>query len=442
MKRRDFVKALSAAVLSGSNSLWADDGIDSAGEIIKDAKPTYRGGTPYTKDGKIIQPQREIPVIRDTDVLVVGGGCAGVIAALAARRAGVKVTLVERYGCFGGLWTAGLVLPVLATHKKTPAGRIKMIHGIGDELLARIHKVRNGTIYYSDSAPQDALTDPEITKSLIADMLREEGVDILLHSWVTNAVMDGTDVKGAIFESKSGCHAVRSKVVVDASGDGDLYDAAGAENVRHIHRIGLVHRLGNMGDATSIKGLKLGNKTPTAGVNWVNMMGPYGDGLDVATLTQMELDDRQAIWASLMKIQNNEQTKNVFLLDVASQLGVRASRTLAGMHEMSLDEALAGKKHDDVVGVGGVYTFIKNHPVQIPYGALVPRRINNVLAAGRCVAADNKMMNYTRLIGPCLLTGQAAGAAAALAVQTKTNVRDVSIPRLQGLLKRQNVFLG
>lgn len=442
MKRRDFIKVLTASVLAGSSDLWGQSAIHESGRIVEGLKPTYRGGTPYIKNGKIIQPQREIPVIRDTEVLVVGGGTAGVIAALAASRSGVKVTLVERYGCFGGLWTAGLVLPVLATHKQTPAGRVKTVRGIGDELLARIDKIRFGTLHYSDKAPRDALTDPEITKYMMAKMLREDGVDLLLNSWVTHSVMEGNAVKGVIFESKSGCLAIKSKVIVDASGDGDVFDAAGADNVRHVHRIGLVHRLGNMPHDKRVKGLKLGGHTPVPAVHWLNMQGPEGDCLDVETLTQMELDNREAIWHNLMKVQNSPGMENVFLLDVASQLGVRASRTLAGVHELKLEDALAGKSYPDVVGVGGAYSFIKEPPVQIPYRILIPKKVDNILAAGRCVSADTKMQNYTRLIAPCMLTGQAAGAAAALAVQQNCLARHVAVPKLQELLKRQGVYLG
>ena len=130
------------------------------------------------------------------------------------------------------------------------------------------------------------------------------------------------------------------------------------------------------------------------------------------------------------------------MLDTASQLGIRASRTLTGLHEVTFDETTANKKYADVVAVGGAYTFVGNRACQIPYRALVPVKIDNLLATGRCVAADNLMLNYTRLIGPCLVTGHAAGTAAALAIDSKCRPRDVDVVKLQRLLKSQGAYLG
>jgi len=443
LNRRDFIRALGLTSLAagGMGRVLADP-IHEGSQVVDGITASARGGAAFLEDGKVIQPRREVPVFRDTDVLVVGGGTAGVVAALAARRAGVNTTLVERYGCFGGLWTAGLVLIVLCTHVPGEGKRKKMVQGIGDEILARINSQKHGAIDYSADGPHDATTDPEVTKYVLARMLREEGVDIVLHSWVTNAIMDGDAVRGVLFESKAGCMAIRAKVVIDATGDGDVFDAAGAESIPHVHRIGLVHRLGNVPVGPVPEGLNLGGATPIPGVRWVNMQGPQGDCLDVQTLTNCELDGRDAIWNKLKQIQETPGYENVFLLDVASQLGVRASRTLVGTQELRLQDTLEQKAYPDVIGVGGTYPFLKNLPCPIPYGSLVPVRVDNLLASGRCVAADNTMLNYTRLIAPCMLTGQAAGAAAALAVQENCTPRTVDVAKLQGLLRTQGAYLG
>ena len=444
LSRRSFLRkiALGSATALGGGFLRADQIYE--GSKIVEAERIYRSGPAVILNGKVIQPRREIPVICETDVLVVGGGCAGVMSALAAARTGAKVTLVERYGCFGGLWTAGLVLIVLATHMETEKGLLKCVRGIGDELLDRLLKIRGGIINQGPGM-RDPTSDPEATKYVMAEMLREAGVEILLNSWVTNAVMEGSSIEGILFESKAGCHAVRAKVVVDASGDGDVFGAAGAKHVRHIHRIGLVHRLGNVDRIAADKKEKLPNlasNTPLPSVRWINMQGPQGDCLDIRTLTQCELDGRRAVWEKLKKIQQSPGHEQVFMLDTASQLGIRASRTLTGLHEVTFEETSANKKFDDVVAIGGAYKFVGNRACQIPYRALVPIRVDNLLATGRCVAADNLMLNYTRLIGPCLVTGHATGTAAALAVNSRCRPRDVDVRQLQQLLKKQGAYLG
>jgi len=443
LNRRDFIRALGLTSLAAAGfGRASSQPIHEGSMVVGKITASARGGAAFLEDGKVVQPRREIPVFRDTDVLVVGGGTAGVVSALAARRAGVNVTLVERYGCFGGLWTAGLVLIVLCTHIPGGGKRKKMVQGIGDEILGRINSLKYGAINYTPDGPHDATTDPEAAKYILAKMLREEGVDIVLHSWVTNAIMDGDAITGVLFESKAGCMAVRAKVVIDATGDGDVFDAAGAESIPHVHRIGLVHRLGNVPDGKAPEGLNLGGATPVPGVRWVNMQGPQGDCLDVQTLTTCELDAREAIWSKLKQVQDTPGYENVFLLDVASQLGVRASRTLVGTQELRLEDTLEQKPCPDVVGIGGTYSFLKDLACPIPYGTLVPKRIDNLLATGRCVAADNTMLNYTRLIAPCMLTGHAAGAAAALAVQENATPRNISVAALQGLLKKQGAYLG
>ena len=272
--RRDFLRAIGWGTLaaSGAGSVWGAP-IHEGSSVVEKGKSISRGGPAFLENGVVVQPRREIPVLRETDVLVVGGGTAGVVAALSAARAGVSVTLVERYGCFGGLWTAGLVLIVLSTHVRAGGQHQKRVHGIGDEMLARIAAIRHGAINYGADSTQDATTDPEVTKYVMASMLREAGVDILLNSWVTNAVMDGNVIRGVLFESKSGCLAIKAKQVVDATGDGDVFDAAGAESVPHVHRIGLVHRLGNVPAALDSKTLNLGSATPVPDVRWVICRG-------------------------------------------------------------------------------------------------------------------------------------------------------------------------
>lgn len=398
-------------------------------------------------DGRVVQPARPLDVLHETDVLVVGGGPAGFAAAVAAARTGAKTTLVERYGYLGGLWTGGLVLLVYPTHATENGVVTKVVRGIGDDLLGRVAKFQHGATNYA-AGKRDPTTDPEITKVVMDEMIQEAGVKVFFHSWVADVVMDGSTVRGVILESKAGRQAVLAKVVVDASGDGDVFAAAGAEFEQRLHAIGLVHRLGNVdrADLAQLKtaGFKtLGSVEPLPSVKWVNLRGPSTDGLDVAELSRLEMEHRRSIWQRVQQLRQAPGGENVFLLQTAPQLGVRITRLLAATKKLTNAEARAYTKFPDTIAIGGTYGGGgKNPGWPIPYGALVPKRVDNLLAAGRCICVDTKLVEDMRLIATCLLTGHAAGAAAALAVQGKCRPRDVDVPQLQQLLRRQGAYLG
>ncbi|MBM4017287.1 MAG: FAD-dependent oxidoreductase [Planctomycetes bacterium] len=396
--------------------------------------------------GQVVQPQRTLPVLHQADVLVVGGGSAGVMAAIAARRAGAKTAIIERYGYFGGLWTGGMVLLVIGTHVKDGAGKKKVVRGLGDELLERLKKI-DGAIINQDPGAHNPTADPEATKFIMDEMVREAGVDVFFHCWGADAVMDGKTIRGVVFESKAGRQAILAKVVVDATGDGDIFAAAGAEYVQRTYAIGTVHRHGNMDRIEKGKapaGTKLpplGGVTPLPSLTWVNTRGPKENGLDVAALSRLEMDHRRDIWNRLRQIKQTPGYESIFIADTAPQLGVRITRVLVGTCTLTYQEMRAGKKFPDVVAVGGAQGA--NHAGwPIPYGVLVPKEIDNLLTAGRSVSADEKLLDDTRLIAACLTTGHAAGAAAAVAAQSGCRPRDVDIAKVQELLTEQGAYLG
>jgi ribulose 1,5-bisphosphate synthetase/thiazole synthase len=391
---------------------------------------------------KVVQPRRELPVLRTADVLVVGGGPAGVVAAIAARRAGARVTLVERYGHFGGLWTGGLVLLVLG---HIVQGGKQVCQGIGEEIMRRLDKLDGAII---DRRPGvNPTADAEAVKYVMVEMVEEAGVDVLLHCWGVDAVVNGNVVQGAVFESKSGRQAILAKIVVDATGDGDVFALGGAEFEHRSHNVGLVSRVGNLDRvdqekaADSPKPMHLGLPTPVPGVNWVNMTGPEVDGLDVATLTRMEMSHRRFIWTNLQKTRRIPGYERLYLVETAPQLGVRITRVLHGLKTVTLDDLKAGTRFEDVIGVGGSESG--NHGEwQIPYGALVPRNVENILAAGRCISAEIRMADLVRLIPNCFVTGHAAGVAAAVAARDGCRLREVEVAKVQKILLQQEAYLG
>ena len=391
---------------------------------------------------RVIQPETELPVLHRTDVLVVGGGSAGVVAAIAARRAGAEVTLVERYGHFGGLWTGGLVLLILGHIVK---GGKQVCQGIGEEIMQRLEKLDGAIVNRRPGV--NPTVDAEAAKYILVEMVQEAKLKVFLHCWGVDAIMDGQSIRGAVFESKAGRQAILAKVVVDATGDGDLLAAAGAEYEHRSHNVGLVSRIGNLdrvdkqlaGQSPKPRGL--GGITPVPGVNWVNMLGPEVDGLDIEVLTRMELNHRRFIWQNVQKVRKTPGYEKVYLVETAPQLGVRITRVLAGVKTITRADLDAGTKFADVVGVGGA-SHAEHGEWQIPYGALLPVKIDNLLAAGRCVSAEMRMADLVRLIPNCFVTGHAAGVAAAVAALDGCRPRDVDISKVQRILRDQQAYLG
>ncbi|MBN1600061.1 MAG: FAD-dependent oxidoreductase, partial [Chitinispirillaceae bacterium] len=214
MKRRDFVYR---AVLTGgaiSLGIGCKRKIEPAAGI--EDTPTV---LPDKDEGRTIrEPEREIPVLAETDVLVIGGGPAGAAAAIAASRTGAETYLVERYNHLGGLWTGGLVLPLLSTHAVDRQKRQKqVIFGVGGEMSKRL-------IDLGMSVQEvNPVVDPEAAKYVLDEMIREAGVKMLYHTWASNVIMESNTIKGVFIESKSGRMAVLAKVVIDCTGDGDIF---------------------------------------------------------------------------------------------------------------------------------------------------------------------------------------------------------------------------
>jgi hypothetical protein len=208
-----------------------------------------------------------------------------------------------------------------------------------------------------------------------------------------------------------------------------------------------VHRLGNLDKIDAARASQqakprdLGLPTPIAGVNWVNMHGPDADGIDVAELTRLELNHRRHIWKSVEKLRHTPGYEKVYLLETAPQLGVRITRVLRGIHTVTRADIGAATKYPDVVAVGGSESG-QHGEWQVPYGAILPAKLDGLLAAGRCISAEARMADLVRLIPNCFATGHAAGAAAAVAVQQGCRPRQVEIAKVQQLLRQQEAYLG
>lgn len=424
----------------------------------------------------VVELARQIPVVRDVDVLVVGGGPAGLIAATAAARHGAGTLLVERYGCLGGLATGGLVLYMDALADRSGQ---RTIGGLPWEVLERL-KLLNGL---AEDGPLALHADSELLKVVADNVCIEAGVELRLHSWAVAALMDGTTVQGIIVESKSGRQAIRCRVCIDATGDGDVAALAGAAFDLNHQCIGLNLKVGGIdrqryqefvqkhplelremtAQVRSLGGYSLWpNTTPYSEVGdyWLNILGLASrrtqgvesddvlerfagrlSAVNVEDLTYAEVELRRQIMLSLDFYRRNVPGyEGVRLLSFASQLGVRDSRRVKGVHQLTKDEMISNAAPVDSIGRAGA-GFCPAHHYQVSYGCLVPQTIDGLLTSGRCISADSYAQQAVRLIPPAMMTGQAAGTAAAWAVQHHCTPRDVDVEQLRQHLLADAVIL-
>lgn len=438
----------------------------------------------------ITEPSNSVSVIREADVVVVGGGPAGIGAAVAAARAGADTVLIERYGHLGGMATGGLV--ILIPHMSGGTAH-QEIAGICQEWIDRLDRI-DGAIhpdraelgssdaaihkkwqdYFSfvvnDRIRQSVYVDPELLKCVLNDMVEESRVNLYLHSWGCRAYMEGDTIRGVIFESKSGRQAILGKVVIDTTGDGDIMASAGAEfdggmeGELRSSMLAVVFRLGNVDfrrfcdfrnsepakwqEVTQrifqLGGFRLAPfPTNRNDVMWVNNWIPGKSCLSVEDLTWTELSVRRVMRA-MRDILHKEIPgfEGCFVLDTASQLGTRGSRRVVGDYVVTLNDVSSGKTYDDTIMYFPSLQPVEGRPlIHIPYRSLVPKRIENLLVAGRCYSSDAPANNLTNLIPHCVGMGEAAGAAAALAVESGRSVRNVDYRRVQKHLRNQGVAL-
>lgn len=430
---------------------------------------------------------REIPVHATCDVLVVGGGPAGTAAAVAAGRLGADVVLLERYNHLGGLSTGGLVIWI---DRMTDWEGRHVIRGFAEEVLDRLGRESvagpapaewgsrdeakvahwsprlaafHGVVTHSPTL------DPEWLKAQSLDMVLAAGVHPVFHGWGARPVVDGNRVRGCIFESKQGRRAILAKVTIDATGDGDLYAAAGAvhDSAVDIHDIhGCMNTAWLFGGVDMAAFLKFRVEEPDQysallalgreklrtfekpAVSWRDdvalFLGPRLAGysaLDVEDLTEVEIRSRRLMVEHLHFYRRHAPGfANAFIMQSAPQLGVRHGRRLTG-RETVMRSDWNGRVRVDEIGVSPAPSP-KFPNVSIPYGALLPQGIEGLLAPGRHMACDINSHGFLREIPQCWTTGQAAGVAAALATDSGRDLGQVPIADIRAALAKQGAFLN
>lgn len=448
--------------------------------------------------------ERRVHRLPETDVLVVGGGPAGIAAAIASARRGARTTLLERYGALGGNLTAGLVGPCMTAYSLD--GTTQLIRGVFEEMVRRMEALGqaihpshiaagspySGFIRYG----HDKVTpfEPEAAKLVAEQMCLEAGVTLVFHSFAADAVTEGDALQGVVSASKSGLRFHPARIVVDCSADADIAAAAGAE-----FRIGreedgltqpmtLFFRVRGVDDerveryitdhpedarpfaslvaaATEAgrfpaprRGIGL-YKTLRPGVWRINTTRVLGrDGTNTDDLTAAEIEGRDQVHRLLAFFQAElPGFEAADLLDTAAMIGVRESRRITGEYELTVGDLQSGRHFDDVIALAGYPIDIHDpagagggvddswataNAYEIPYRSLLPRRVDRLLVAGRSISASHEALAAIRVMPPAFAMGEAAGAAAALAVQLGVAPRRVPVAALQESLLDGGAFLG
>ena len=445
-----------------------------------------------------------VPVVDESDVLVVGAGPAGIAAAISAARNGAKTTLIEKNGYVGGNLTAGLVGPCMTSYSLD--GSQQLIKGIYEELILRMEadggamhpsKIPAGSEYCGFIVfGHDKVTpfDPESIKLHATEMLLEAGLHLQLHTFVADTIVEDNAVRGVITASKSGLEAFRAGVVIDCSADADVATRGGVQFEQGRSEDGLMQpmtmffRVANVDDdvvrdyvashpddyrpfASIVAEAKAAGEfpIPRKGIGLYKTLDPGVwrinttrlhrlDGTDVRDLTTGEIEGRRQV-AQLMTFFRKwlPGFENAILLDTAAMIGVRETRRIVGEYQLTLEDLASGRDFDDVIALCGYPVDIHSptddgggtdgklqtaNVYQIPYRTMVPATVDGLLVAGRSLSSTHEAQAAVRVMPPAFAMGEAAGAAAALAVQNAVQPRDVAIPALHEVLLGQGVYLG
>jgi hypothetical protein len=468
MVRRAFIKT--AALLAA--------GIGSVPNIARaaTAKSDEKSNTP---DGKI-------PVIKEVDVLVVGGGPAGVAAAFASARMGAKTLIVEQFNCLGGVATAGGHghTCLYSSYGKNE----RVVGGIPFEMARQVKAAGYGTHNNSE-----ADFEVEGMKIVLDKMAEDAGVELLYHTFFSESLVENGAICGAVVQSKSGRQIIRAKRIIDCTGDGDVAASAGCEFKQGDEETGacqpvtMMFTIGGvdmkaMSEFIKVEGYNMENvwkraqakgdmrpfqtvamgwwRTPTRpdflGVNFTHVTGI--DTTKSADLTKATIEGRKQVCESIKVFRKYVKgLENCYLVSTPNTIGVRESRRIMGEHLLTKEDVLGMRDFEDSIGYGSFFIDIHNisgpgmdkktvkpspgFKYQMPYRILVPRKIDNLLVAGRCASCTHEALGSLRVMPQCGVMGQAAGVASVISLRDGVAPRKVDIKKLQAELKKQDCII-
>ncbi len=425
-------------------------------------------------------------VIGNYDVVICGGGPAGFIAAIAAARQGAKTALIERYGFLGGMATTGFVTPLSVFAFK---GNL-VIGGIPWEFIKRLEKMGGAFIEWPKA---NVDFDVELYKLCTQRMVLEAGVDLYMHSSLIGCDKTNNAINKIFIENKNGIETLSSKIFIDTTGDGDLAYLAGAPMQTNPHKElqpssfcfilsgvdtesellkNCMYHNGINGPSqcrpVREKLLQLkaaGENIPDFGGPWFNNVLHKGsvavnitriatDSCDNRNFTKSECQLREDIFKFTQLLKDNfEEFKNCYVSSCAPQAGIRESRRILGVHTVTANEYINAYHYKDSISRGihpidihaskgtNQTRIDLKQPAFVPYRALITKEIQNLLVAGRCISTDRQALASLRVQASCMGTGQAAGVAAALCVQSGKTVQHIDIQELVSTLKTLGAIL-
>ncbi|GAB7541783.1 FAD-dependent oxidoreductase [Cupriavidus sp. CuC1] len=443
--------------------------------------------------GIVREQARETEILGEFDVVVLGGGPAGIAAAAASARAGQATLLVEHYGFLGGMGTAAGVTNFCGLHANVFGEIQQVVHGEADELLARLRHLgglNEPHVLFQGRIAAQAY-DNAALKVAADQLVLSSGARLLFHARAVGVQMASPATIGALLiETKSGRRAVVAKTYIDCSGDGDLAAFAGApfekgddgetmlypSTMFRINGVDPVlagdawNHFGKWMEEAEARGRTFPRKTPIIRpqknpVEWranvTQLSLPDGSPVDCTDALQLswaETEGRRQIVDFFQFLRESAPGfQNAYLLEIAPQVGVRETRRIIGEYQLTQDDVLQCASFDDAIGVNGwpIEAHVAGNIVfkwqdtphcrgfnHLPYRMMVPKAIDNLLVAGRCASMTHMGQSAARVSGACFVMGQAAGTAAALSAATGTIPRAVDIGRLQETLRQNGAYLG
>ncbi len=402
--------------------------------------------------GTVRESARNIPVYETADIVVLGGGPAGCAAAIAAGRLGLDVLLVERYGYLGGMATGALVIGYFEYDKG--------MFGIVSEFAERIIADGGRIVETNRVIKHEPFFNPEMFKIMCLDMVMQANVRMLFHSWAAGVVIKNDMIDAVIFESKSGRRAIKAKMIIDCTGDADTAEWAGIphENTTESNGLALDFIYGNV-DFDKYRHFvtyfpeewrKIKEKLNKENIGW----NPWyigwndqawfnstfkGNPTNVKDLTDCEIEIRQKIvkhWEFYKKHVPGFEVASIS--QTAHQIGCRISRRITGEHVLTMDDLKRGTFNDTI---GKICPLKEGELLDVPYRSIVPKKINNALYAGRCISATVDVIQRIRGMSGCIVSGQAAGVAGALALKQGVVPRKLDVNLLQKTLRSQGVAI-